>query len=177
MNMLAFGCSSSATRRSHGPSRGRAAGFTVIELLTAVTVLAILAMTAVPSFSSLIASKRAETTATDIYVALVTARSEATKRNANATLAQKTGGWQLGWQLSVVDPSDDSKTLTIDDHSVTNGLAVSGPDNVVYQSSGRVQGNSRPSFAVSASHGSSTTQLWVCVDLSGRPLVRASSCP
>jgi hypothetical protein len=88
----------------------------------------------------------------------------------------QTGGWQVGWQISVVDPSDASKTLTIDDHSVTNGLAVSGPDNVVYQSSGRVQGSAAPCFTVTATQGSSTGQLWVWVDMSGRPIVKTSSC-
>jgi type IV fimbrial biogenesis protein FimT len=165
-------------KRSLFPARcGRIAGFTLIELLTVVTIVGILAMTAAPSFAPLIASKRAEAAATDLYVSLVTARSEATKRNADATLAQKTGGWQLGWQVSVIDPSDNSKTLTIDDHPVTNGVTVSGPDSVVYQSSGRVQGNTNPSFVVTAVHGSSTEQRWVCVDLGGRPLAKASACP
>ena len=163
-------------RRPSPPRCRRVAGFTVVEMLVVVAIFGIMAMIAAPSFSSLIASKRAETTATDLYVALVEARSEATKRNANATLAKKTGGWQVGWQVSVVDPSDASKTLTLDDHSVTNGLAVSGPDNVVYQSSGRVQGNAAPCFTVTATQGSSTGQLWVWVDLSGRPIVKTSSC-
>ena len=60
---------------------------------------------------------------------------------------------------------------------MTNGLIVSGPASVVYQSSGRVQGNTNPAFVVKAVHGSSTEQRWVCVDLSGRPLAKASACP
>jgi type IV fimbrial biogenesis protein FimT len=164
--------------RSLFPARcGRIAGFTLIELLTVVTIVGILAMTAAPSFAPLIASKRAEAAATELYVSLVTSRSEATKRNADATLAQKTGGWQLGWQVSVIDPSDNSRTLTIDDHPVTNGVTISGPASVVYQSSGRVQGTTNPAFVVSAVHGSSTEQRWVCVDLSGRPIAKATACP
>jgi prepilin-type N-terminal cleavage/methylation domain-containing protein len=160
-----------------GARCGRVAGFTLIEMLTVLTIVGILAMTAAPSFSPLIASKRAEAAATELYISLVTSRSEATKRNADATLAQKTGGWQLGWQVTVVDPTDATRTLTVDDHPAANGVTVSGPANVVYQSSGRVQGNTNPSFVVTAVHGSSTEQRWVCVDLSGRPLAKASSCP
>ena len=164
-------------RRLFGARHPRVAGFTLVEMLTVLTVVGILAMTAAPSFSPLIASKRAEAAATDLYVALVTARGEATKRNADATLAPKTGGWQLGWAVSVVDPSNSSNTLTIDDHPVTNGVTVSGPASVVYQNSGRVQANSNVSFVVTAVHASSTEQRWVCVDLSGRPLAKASACP
>ena len=164
-------------RRLFEARHARVAGFTLIEMLTVLTVVGILAMTAAPSFSPLIASKRAEAAATDLYISLVTARSEATKRNADATLAQKTGGWQLGWLVSVVDPSDAAATLIIDDHPATNGIAVAGPTTVVYQSSGRVQGNTTPAFVVKAVHGSSTEQRWVCVDLSGRPLAKASACP
>src|SRR5438067_10014705 len=102
------------------PHHRRDAGFTLIELLTVVTIFGILAMTAAPSFAALIASKRAEAAATELYVSLVTSRSEATKRNADATLQQKSGGWQMGWLLSVVDPGDGSSTLTIEDHPVTN---------------------------------------------------------
>jgi type IV fimbrial biogenesis protein FimT len=177
MNDFTSSLENDVKRRLFGARYPRVAGFTLIEMLTVLTVVAILAMTAAPSFSPLIASKRAEAAATDLYIALVTARGEATKRNADATLAPNTGGWQLGWQVSVIDPSDSSRTLAIDDHPVTNGVTVSGPASVVYQSSGRVQGNSNVSFVVTAVHGSSTEQRWVCVDLSGRPLAKASSCP
>jgi type IV fimbrial biogenesis protein FimT len=177
MNEFTSSLKNDVKRRLFGARHPRVAGFTLIEMLTVLTVVGILAMTAAPSFSPLIASKRAEAAATDLYVALVTARGEATKRNADATLAPNTGGWQLGWQVSVIDPSDSSRTLTIDDHPVTNGVTVSGPASVVYQSSGRVQGDSNAAFVVTAVHGSSTEQRWVCVDLGGRPLAKASACP
>jgi type IV fimbrial biogenesis protein FimT len=164
-------------RRECGSSRRSLRGFTVVEMLTVVAIFGILATTAAPSFSSLIASKRAETAATDLYVALVESRSEATKRNASATLAPKSGGWQVGWQMTVVDPNNSASTLTLGDHSVTNNVTVTGPDNVVYQSSGRVQGTSNPAFLVTVTSGSNTEQRWVCVDLSGRPMVKASACP
>jgi type IV fimbrial biogenesis protein FimT len=164
-------------RRGSPLVRGRMAGFTVTEMLVVVAIFGILAMTAAPSFSGMLASKRAETAATDLYIALVMSRSEATKRNAEATLGQKTGGWHVGWQVSVVDPTDSSRTLVLDDHLVTNSVGVSGPDSVVYESSGRVQGAARPSFAVTSANGSSTEQRWVCVDLSGRPMVQATACP
>ncbi len=170
-----------ATIETDGPNRALTtvryvAGFTAIEMLIVVAIFGIMATVAAPSFSSLIGTKRAEATATDLYVALVQARSEATKRNAIATLSYKAGGWQSGWKISVVDPSDGSKTLTLEDHAAVVGVAISGPDSIVYQSSGRIQANSAPCFAVTAVNGSSTALAWVWIDLSGRPIVRASTC-
>src|SRR6266567_7611663 len=156
--------------------RRQASGFTVVEMLTAVAIFGILATVAVPSFSSLIASQRASAMATDIYVALVESRSEAVKRNVNVTLAQSSGGWHAGWMIQAPDPNNGSNTLTLESHSVATGTGISGPDNVVYQSSGRVQGTSAPCFGITATQGSSSAQKWVTIDLSGRPLVKTSSC-
>lgn len=154
----------------------RAAGFTLVEMLVVVAMFGILAMIAAPSLSSLIASQRASAMATDVYVALIETRSEAIKRNTNVTLAPKTGGWQAGWTILAPDPNDTDSTLTLDDHSAATGTSISGPDNVVYQSSGRVHGNSAPCIGITATQGTSTAQRWVTVDLSGRPLATISSC-
>jgi len=58
-------------------------GFTIVELLTTIAVLAILAAVAVPSFRSSIASSRLTTTANGYISALNQARSEAVRRNAS----------------------------------------------------------------------------------------------
>jgi type IV fimbrial biogenesis protein FimT len=155
-------------------SRVAVAGFSAIELLVVVAIVGVLAAIAGPSFADLIASQRAASAATDIYVALATARSEATKRNADVTLSQKSGGWKNGWLI--LDPSDTTKTVL--DHGALTTAAVTGSlTDVVYQSSGRVSGATKPTFAVTMTLGSSSVTKYVCVDLSGRPFTQASSCP
>jgi type IV fimbrial biogenesis protein FimT len=149
-------------------------GFTLVEMMAVLSIFCILVTIAAPSYSSLIAGQRASATATDIYVALANARSEAIKRNANTTLANKSGGWQAGWQATVLDASNNS--VVVDDHPATTGITLTGPDSVVYQSSGRVNANSAPCFAITATQGSSVEYRWVAVDLSGRPVVKTSSC-
>lgn len=59
------------------PSRG----FTIVELLTAVAVSAILAAVAIPSFADLLASRRVQSTASGLGQALKSAQAEAIRRN------------------------------------------------------------------------------------------------
>ena len=80
-------------------------GFTLIELLVAFTVLAVLAMVAVPSFNEAILSNKLTTFANNFVTSAYLARSEAIKRNANVRLCRSAdgtscatfGGWQQGW--------------------------------------------------------------------------------
>ena len=154
------------------------AGFTAIELMVVVAIVAVLAKIAAPSFSSLIATQRAGSSTTELHIAMIKTRSEATKRNANVWLCPKTSGgsgWKDGWQIQVSDCSSLAVT-TLDNHSPVVGSTISGPASVEYQSSGRVQGSSTPAFNVTSNSGSSSTQKYLCVGLSGRPLVQATSC-
>lgn len=148
----------------------RGAGFTLTELLVATGIVAILAGLAAPGVSDLIASQRSRAAGTDLYLALMKARSEAIKRNTNVTLSPKGGSWDLGWQI--LDPADAS--IKLEDHNPLSNMTITGPSSVVYQSTGRVRGNSRPQFDISVS-GTSAAAC-VTVDLSGLPTQKSSSC-
>lgn len=166
-------------RRADAQAREHvASGFTMVELLTVLVIFGVVAMIAAPSFGRLIASQTADSTTTDLYIALAKARSEATKRNANIWLCPKTAGaagWKDGWQIQASDCSSLGGT-TLDNHAPVGGSTISGPASVTYQSSGRVQGGTAPAFAVTAGSGSISVQKYVCVDLSGRPLVQPTTC-
>lgn len=148
----------------------RIAGFTLPELMVVVAIVGILAAIAAPSFSSLIANQRNKAAATDLYIALSKARSEAIKRNTNVTLSPKTGGWQAGWEI--LDPSDASKK--IEDHAAITGGTITGPASVTYRSSGRVQGSATPAFDITVS--GTSNHVCVTVNLSGLPSQKSSSC-
>jgi len=159
------------TRDTHMPRATH--GFTLVELLTVITIIGVMAAIVMPSMANLIANQRAGGAATDMLFALATARSEATKRGVNVTLAQKSGGWKNGWQI--LDPADSSKKLL--DHGALSGASTSSTADVVYLSSGRIQGTTKPAFSFTMTTGSASATKYVCVDLSGRPAASETSCP
>lgn len=144
-------------------------GFTLLELLTVISIVAILAAIGVPSFSQIITQNRVSAAATSLQLALVKARSEAVKRNGTVTLSPNSGGWGYGWQLrdtggNVLASEDALKGITV----------TSGTASVSYLSSGRVSGVA-PSFEVAASR-EPTVRRCVSADLSGRPYVAEGQC-
>ena len=81
-------------------ARRVAAGFTLAELMIAIAVLGIILGIAVPSMQSFILNQRVRSASFDLTSDFLFARSEATKRNANVTIAANGGSWQNGWIVS-----------------------------------------------------------------------------
>ncbi|MBK4735018.1 GspH/FimT family pseudopilin [Noviherbaspirillum pedocola] len=155
----------------HRPSQTRRGGFTLIELLVTLSIGVVIAGMAYPSFSGLIGTMRAKTVGTDLYAALLRARSEAIKRNASVTLSPVSGAWTNGW--SITDPASGN---AIDAHAATRGVSITGPTSVTYGPAGRSTASAAASFAVAVSSGGGNASC-VSVSLSGQPLLnRGSSC-
>src|SRR3990167_792726 len=80
-------------------------GFSLVELMVALAVAAILLGIAIPSFDSFILKSRLSTYASDFSASARLARSEALKRNTPVTLCKSSdglscvtsGGWEQGW--------------------------------------------------------------------------------
>jgi type IV fimbrial biogenesis protein FimT len=113
-------------------------GMTLIELLTVITIAAVLAMVAVPSFTKVIAKQRLKSAATNLQIALLTARSESLKRNASvcvstsSTECASSTDWSGGWYVV----NSGTALHTFPGYS---NLTIAGPSTgITFESSGRV---------------------------------------
>lgn len=142
-------------------SRIRAYGFTLIEILVTLTILAILVSFAAPSFSNLIISKRIESHRSALQSTLAGARSAAITQGFNVIVCGSSDGascsndWQDGW-ISFVD-RDNSSSVTANDiilqvvDQTPNQINVaSNPNNAVIRFNSRGASNASPSFDFSS---------------------------
>jgi len=85
-------------------TRLRRAGFSLLELMVAVAIAAVLLAVAAPAFNQATLSSRLSAEASRLSASTRLARGEAIKRNTNITLCVsangsscQTGGWEQGW--------------------------------------------------------------------------------
>src|SRR5688572_9547660 len=79
-------------------------GFTLIEMMIVISLIAILMAIAVPSFRDASLSSQLRSTANELVAGAMLARSEAIKRNAIVTMCVSSSGtactggsWEQGW--------------------------------------------------------------------------------
>ncbi len=77
-------------------------GFTLIELIIVLAIVAILVVIGVPSMNEMIVNQKVRGTANDLLMDLSYARSEAIKRNANVELVRAGADWTGGWSVRIV---------------------------------------------------------------------------
>jgi type IV fimbrial biogenesis protein FimT len=82
-----------------------ASGFTLMELITTVSIAGVLTAIAVPTFSTIISSNRLTAHTNEFITALNLARSEAIKRGTKVTIGRNidstSNNWQKGWDVFV----------------------------------------------------------------------------
>ena len=155
----------------------RAQGFTLIEMIFTVVILAILISLAAPSFSELVRDQRVKTAVGDVHAALIYARSEAIKRNANVDVVPvDASNWASGWQITTINPAPPPAALILKTQDPLSGLAIAGPAGTLsFRGDGRLTVAANVSFDAQSSESASTTVRCVRLDVSGRPNIKVDT--
>lgn len=106
-------------------------GFTLIELMITVAVLALVVTVAIPSFEGQIRNNRSVAQAENLVIALNMARSEAVKRARRVSVCPSTNGnscnttnWRDGWIVFLDDAAADNANPPVIGNALTDILKV-----------------------------------------------------
>lgn len=129
-------------------------GFTLVELMVTIAILAIVLTIATPSFTNIILNNRIDSIAHELHGSLQLARSEAVKRkgavrvcrsNADMDDCAEGSDWSVGWLIL----SKDDEVLKV--WQEVQGSSVTGPSEaVMFYGSGMT--NTEEEFSVTASN-------------------------
>jgi type IV fimbrial biogenesis protein FimT len=172
----------------------RSAGMTLIELMIALVVVAVLVTVGAPQWTQFVQNNRLTATSNDFVAAINLARSEAVKRSVTVVLCQSNnleanpptcGGtgknWATGWLMYALDGNKDAEDYDKDLHVlVKKGYA--SPEGIKITSNiaddqwlgfsrdGYLRANSEVSYAVCDDRGAKYGRL-IVVPLTGRPAI------
>lgn len=153
-------------------------GFTLIELMVTIAVLAVVIAIAAPSFTSVIQSNRTTALHHEVLGAIQVARSEAVKRRKDVIICRtedqgicKDGAdWSAGWLIREVG----GDVLRVWDPVA--GMALTGPiAGVVFRSSGMA--NAGTAFTTTTASCASGTKYTIDISMTGSATVAKTGCP
>jgi len=172
-----------------GKSPDSQVGFTLVELMITVVIVAILMAFAAPGFRDLLERNRLQSTSSNVYASLMFARSEALKRNQWVVICKRNAGgtacdtgtvdgkWEEGWLVFAGGtPAVPNEILNVREAlSAGDTLRVVDDPNdtpeklniLTYGTDGSP--SSEAVFVLCNSDADTSTAREVLVELTGRP--------
>jgi type IV fimbrial biogenesis protein FimT len=155
--------------------RRRARGFTLIEGMIVLAVVAVLAAIALPSLANVLTAQRLRAAGTDLVSSLLVARSEAIKRKTRIEVEPRTpGDWTSGWRVATAtaDEQIDRREPT-----GTRVAVARAPASVIYERNGRLSAVGITQFEFrDAEHQPGIDARCVTIDPSGLPKLEIGGC-
>lgn len=170
--------------RFPGPNEKRDHGFSLVELMVVLSIVAILLAAGAPSFRSLIQNQKMSTTVNDFFAAINLARSEAIQRGTRVDLIPlDASDWNKGWVVFIDEnnnqKADTGEQIIFSHGPVPNGMVITSAFTdsqvkyIAYNGTGRTRtnaGSQNPQFGhVSFTMGEQVRKI--VVNFLGRPRV------
>jgi type IV fimbrial biogenesis protein FimT len=135
--------------------RIRVAGFSMVEALVAITIVAILFAVALPSFQSMLQGIQVKTAAEALNNGMQLAKAEAVRRNTNVTFTLGTGtAWTVGCAIPIADSNADgvdecpatiqSRPNEVNSQNVAVAVTPAGATTVTFSGLGRAVTTANP---------------------------------
>lgn len=178
------------------PGRTHIGGFTLLELMITISILAILLGIAVPSFMSTIRSNQISATSNDLVAALNLARSEASKRGNTISICASSNGtnctgaadWNIGWLVFTdASPYGSIESTNVPPDTVLNtyinsaaGMSIIGTDPAItYNPTGDLANSpaANPTFTITKSGCGINDKRTITVQITnGRSSLKKDNC-
>ena len=145
-----------------------ARGFTLVELMTVLAVLGVVAASAVPGLRSFAASQKVKSLSYDMTTDLLLARSEALKRNVSVNMTATNANWASGWTLTA--GTENISTRNSANESLSFAASPTVPTVITFDVNGRVLAPGTQLRMTVSVTGASADSARRCIqlDLSGR---------
>ena len=158
-------------------------GFTLVELMVALTVAMIVLGAGLPNFVGLVRSNHAVTDVNNLVTAIHLARSEAVGRGVEVTIVPQSGvDWTSGWIVGIDLDQDNAFPETgepvLRTFAAVDSLAfTSSPARIEFKPTGEV--SALTSFAMVPTYCDDTNnrQRVLSVAMAGYVDLRKQSCP